>query len=101
MTMRKNNILETLYYGKVLPWENSQLFQIPEYKEVLKIATDLQDKLITQLNDESKKLFDEFLKADGEVGSFFEEEKFKEGFILGARLMIETLTDARYDDKGA
>ncbi|MFI3238953.1 MAG: hypothetical protein R3Y47_13195 [Lachnospiraceae bacterium] len=94
--MCKDSILNAMYYGAVIPWENSQLSQTQEYKDTLKIATDLQEKLIAQLNDENKKLFDEFLKADGEVGSFFEEEKFKDGFILGARLMIETLTDTRF-----
>ena len=95
----KNSIFYALYYGAVSPWENSHLFSSQEYKDTLKLATELQEKLLEQLNEDSKKLLDEFLKADAKVGSFFEEEKFKDGFILGARLMIETLSDKRYETK--
>ncbi|WP_317854393.1 DUF6809 family protein [Chakrabartyella piscis] len=94
--MDKNSIFYALYYGAVAPWENSNLFLSKEHKETLDIANDLQEKLTSQLGDESKKLLDEFLKTDAKIGSFFEEEKFKDGFILGARLMIETLTDTRF-----
>ena len=94
--MDKNSIFYSLYYGAVSPWENSNLFNSKEYKDTLTNATELQEKLIAELNDDNKKLLDEFLKTDAKVGSFFEEEKFKDGFILGVRLMIETFTDKRF-----
>lgn len=94
----KNSIFYALYYGAVSPWENSKLPQSREYKKLTSNACELQEKVHSLLNDEGKKLFEDFLKADAEIGGHFEEEKFKEGFVLGAKLMIETLTDNSFSN---
>lgn len=70
--------------------------QSKEYVEQLKSANGLQEKLEKLLNSDEKLLFDEFLSANSKIGSSFEQEKFIDGFILGARLMIEALTDTRF-----
>lgn len=51
------------------------------------------------LGEESKSLFEDFLSQQSKVANQFEEEKFKDGFILGARLMIETFLDERFRKK--
>lgn len=94
--MANESIFESLYFGCVSPWENSTLPHTKEYEKRLKIANDLQEQLEQLLNAEEKKLFDEFLSANSKIGSSFEQEKFVDGFILGARMMIETLTDTRF-----
>ena len=94
--MSKESIFEAVYYGGVSPWGNSRLTQSKEYTSKLEKANKLQEQLEKLLNDEEKKLFDEFLSANSKIGSCFEQEKFIDGFILGARLMIETLTDTRF-----
>ncbi len=85
-----------MYYGSVSPWESTQLSTNKEYNETLKRAFALQEQLDAMLGVEGKKGLDDFLKANAKVGNFFEKEKFTDGFILGARLMIEVLTDTRF-----
>ncbi len=91
--MSKKSIFEVLYYGSVSPWENSRLYENKEYREKIKEVCDLEQRLDDILSDDGKKLFLEFQNTEKEANVYFEREKFKEGFILGARLMIETLTD--------
>lgn len=94
--MSKESIFEVLYYGGVSPWENSRLPLSKEYTTKIQKANELQEQIVNLLNPEEKKLFDEFLSANSMVGSCFEQEKFIDGFILGTRLMIETLNDTRF-----
>lgn len=99
--MAQKSIFQALYHGEVSPWEEPILPLTSAYQKQGKITCGIQEKLIATLNDEGKELFEKFLVENSKLTSSFEETKFKEGFILGARLMIETLTDTRYDDKGA
>ncbi len=94
--MSRESIFEALYCGGVSPWENSKLPLSIEYITKVEKANELQEQIVNLLNLEEKKLFDEFLSANSMVGSCFEREKFIDGFILGARLMIETLSDTRF-----
>lgn len=92
----KSSIFYALYYGAISPWENSRLPLTKEYKQLTNNACEKQEQLLALLNDEGKQLFDDFLKDNSLIGGHFEEEKFKEGFILGSRLMIETLLDKQF-----
>ena len=93
--MAKESIFEAIYYGRVSPWEG-RVAQIPEYKEQAKKSCDLHDEVRSLLGESGQKLFDDFLSENCKLTTYFEEEKFKDGFMLGARLMIETLTDTRF-----
>ena len=95
--LEPNSIFFALYYGNISPWENSQLSISKEYRRMLDTANELQERVNALLGDEGKQLFDEFLKADAKVGNCFEQEKFKEGFMIGAKLMIETFGDKRFN----
>ncbi len=99
--MDKNSIFYSLYYGAVTPWEERTLAINKDYKKQALHTCNIQEKLLATLNEEEKELLETFLKENAKLTSYFEEEKFKEGFVLGTRLMIETFTDNRYDDKGA
>lgn len=96
MMLSKDSIFYCLYRGGVSPTESNRRPLTGEYKKLLDKADDLQTKVQSLLTDEGKQLLEELQKVDGQIGSTFEEEKFKEGFILGARLMIETLTDKTF-----
>lgn len=93
--MAKESILESIYYGGVSPWERN-VVQTPEYKEEAKKSCDLHNEVRLLLGEKGKQLFDDFLDQNCKLTSYFEEEKFKDGFILGVRLMIETFTDKRF-----
>lgn len=67
-----------------------------EYKKQLHIVSDVQGDFIKKCGEDTNKNMELLLKEIGELNSIFTEEKFSEGFILGAKLMIEILTDTRF-----
>ncbi|MFI3214027.1 MAG: hypothetical protein R3Y24_11885 [Eubacteriales bacterium] len=98
--LEKHSIFYALYFGGVRPWEESKLPLSKEYRKLTKTSCDMQEKILAQLGGEGKQLFEDYLKLNNEISGHFEVEKFKEGFILGTRLMVETFTDRRYDEQG-
>ncbi len=96
----KHSIFYALYFGDVSPWEESKLPGTQKYRKLTEKAAKMQDEISAQLNDSGKQLFEDFLRLDGEIRGYFTEEKFKDGFILGSRLMIETLTDDSFNKRG-
>lgn len=94
----ENSVLYALYYGNIAPWEWQ--VQSKRYRQQAKKALGLQEKVLALLDDDGKKLLDDFLDENSKLTCYFEEEKFKDGFILGARLMIETLQDTRFFKRG-
>lgn len=84
-----DTVIEELFYdnegfaGKIRPSE--------AFKEVSNKAYELYEKLRKVLNEEQKKILDEF--ADEEMGVTAEASftHFKEGIKLGLRLCIECL----------
>lgn len=93
--MPRDNIFQAIYYGGITPWEG-KVAQTKEYREQAQRSCNLHDEVRSLLSDEGKKLFDDFLNENSKLTTCFEEEKFTDGFILGARLMIETLQDKRF-----
>lgn len=96
--MPRDSIFHALYYGSVAPWEGR--VDNPSYKNQSKKSLSLYDQVRSLLNDDGKKLLDEFLDENSKLTCCFEEEKFKDGFILGTRLMIEILQDTRFLKEG-
>ena len=85
-------ILEELYHGNINPSESESLRSNPEYKNLIALTAQAQDKLIAALNDEHKKLFDNYIVNVEELSTIIEVNCFKTGFKLGARLTIEAYT---------
>ena len=96
--MPRDSIFHALYYGSVAPWEGR--VDNPTYKKQAQKSLSLHDQVRSLLNDEGKKLLDDFLDENSKLTCYFEEEKFKDGFILGTRLMIEILQDTRFLKEG-
>jgi len=94
----QNSIFHAIYYGSVVPWEGT-VHRTKEQQEQINKSAEIHDKLRVMLSEESKSLFEDFLSEQSKVANQFEEEKFKDGFILGARLMIETFLDERFTKK--
>ncbi len=96
--MAQASIFKALYNGEVAPWEKSQLPKSEEYNATVKSMLELQDRVNKFLSDNDKEIFENFMKSYASVTAFFEEEKFKDGFILGARLMIEVFEDNSFKE---
>ncbi len=88
--LNPNSILYALYYGETsvgdLGMEKSTL----NSKENKK-ANALYEVLHEKMDEETQKLLDEFLQERGAVQSHCEEDKFRQGFILGMKLMLESM----------
>ncbi|MFI3214038.1 MAG: hypothetical protein R3Y24_11955 [Eubacteriales bacterium] len=96
MKMEEGSIFKALYHGEVAPWSKSQLPKLEEYNAIAKKMVELQDEINAFMTDSEKEVFENFMQAYISVSAFFEEEKFKDGFILGTKLMIEVFQDKSF-----
>ncbi len=90
-----DSIFQALYYGDIFPVE-SRAPNTEEHSQLRKRALALHEEVRNLLGDEGKQTFDTFLNTNAEINSLTEESKFRLGFVLGARLMIEVLQDTSY-----
>ena len=86
------HILEDLYVGDVRPSErvfkrNSQ------YAKALDEIVNVGDALTALLNENEKKLFEDYMDAQREVTVLTDCETFCYAFKLGAKIMLDVLTD--------
>lgn len=94
--LERNSILYKIYngesnIGELKPVKSTE--QSPEKKKF----DVLYELLLEQLPTEQQKLLDELLIQKVIVDCFYEEDKFRQGFVFGTRLMLETLQDDTYD----
>lgn len=87
------NVLEQLYNGEVAPCDKA----VRKGSELDKIQTSLtksEVKFYKTLSKSQKKLFERYKNCDIESITLIELEAFKEGFRLGARVMLEILDES-------
>lgn len=90
--MNKKGFINDLYYGRISPWENVRNNN-SEYEEVVKNKIELISNLEKTLDSNQKELFDELLRVSNHLTTYSEEEKFKEGFILGTSMMLDIFSN--------
>lgn len=83
--------LENLYHGNINPCESEKLLNNNEYKKLMTLTIQAQDKLVESLTDEQKKLFDNYVSNAEELSVIINEEIFKEGYRLATQIMIECI----------
>ncbi len=86
--MQKEKILSDLYNGK-LNTSTHKIMYGSEYQKVMDKLSKLKNQLMDQLEDERKKLFEEFVSTQMHLSIIDSEERFTYGFRLGAKLIIE------------
>ena len=85
-------ILEDLYVGDVRP--NERFFKRnSQYAKALDEVVKVGDALTASLNEEEKKLFEDYMDAQREVTVLTDCETFCYAFKLGAKIMLDVLTD--------
>ncbi|MBQ8249267.1 MAG: hypothetical protein IJY93_05215 [Clostridia bacterium] len=90
------NILEDLWFGNISPWERP-FKKDGAYSELLTLVIQHQDDLKSRLNDEEKAIFEKYADCTTEMHDMTEREAFVKGFTIGARIIIEVLTN-KYDE---
>jgi len=81
--------LENLYNGNINPCELKHLRERSDYKNALILVNQVQEKLEAALDEEQKKLFENYITCSDKLSLIIEEEIFKEGFRLAANIFIE------------
>ena len=85
------NLITELYYGNIHPVE--QMGGLTgEAAAIMKRVHENEDKLEASLNEHEKELLRTIQDDRLDAASIIEEQRFREPFILGARLMVEILT---------
>lgn len=87
-------ILEDLYVGDVRPNERF-VKRNSQYAKALDEVVKVGDALTAMLNEEQKKLFEDFMDAQREVNVLTDCETFCYAFKLGAKIMLDVLTDGQ------
>ncbi|MCT4635499.1 MAG: hypothetical protein N4A31_04560 [Rickettsiales bacterium] len=85
-------ILEKLYFGEI--YRNEEV--LPSGKEFEQIngrVSKLESEFTSRLSEAEFKLYDEFSSTQNERDSYYYLETFIEGFKIGARMMMEVLSD--------
>ena len=86
-------VLEDLYLGEIRPGERSgsrNRQQAKALDELLKA----EEELSASLSEEQRKLFEAFTDAQREVSILTDAETFTYSFKLGAKIMLDVLTDS-------
>ena len=85
-------ILEESWYGNIEPTEYNTI-ACKKYKEVLRLITRNEEKLLATMIDEQKELFSRYMEAVHEHQTMAECLLFQSSFKLGARMMVEVMTE--------
>lgn len=86
--MQKEKILSELYHGNLNPVAKS-VVQDSEYQKAMQKISDLEEKLMKQLDDEQQKLLQEFISEQMKLNTISGEERFTDGFRMGAKMILE------------
>lgn len=88
--MKKN--IEALWMGKPIPPKASPEEDRLVGEKMAEMRT-AYSKLEAQMNPESKRTFDEYVKLQSEINTLEQRSAFVYGFSLGVKLICEGLED--------
>ena len=87
-------ILEDLYIGNVRPGER-MFKRNSQYAKALDETVKAGDALIASLSEEQKEFFEDYMTAHREVNILTDCETFCYGFKVGAKIMLDVLTEGQ------
>ena len=84
------SVLEDLWYGNISPCERD-IKRSSNYADALERIVQLEADLHARLNNEEKETLERFVNCTNEMCCISEREMFAQGFMLGAKLIIEVM----------
>ena len=84
------NILEEFWYGNLDPAEYDAN-PSKEYKELVRLISKNEEKLLATMTDEQKELFTKYADCVREYQVMAECLLFQNSFRLGGRMMLEVM----------
>lgn len=91
---RANSIIREFYNGNLSPADKS-ISNNPRLKEKMNRAYELEERLESLINGESKKLFHELYEIQTDIAILNGEERYIDGFKIGMRIAVESLFDEK------
>ncbi|MBD5155440.1 MAG: hypothetical protein HDT15_10375 [Oscillibacter sp.] len=85
-------ILENLWFGNIAPADR-KLKRGSEAKKLLEAAIANENIFTAELSTEGQRAYIEYSKLISRISEISECDAFGKGFRLGARLMLETLSE--------
>lgn len=85
-------ILEELYYGNICPNTDCRSHD-KDTKQLIGYIADHHDNLLATLNEQQKEILEKFDDCYNELTDINEREIFLYAFKLGARMMLEVLSN--------
>ena len=86
------HILEERYVGSI--WQGERTFkQNSQYSRAIKELTESEEKLDAALSKEQKSLLNDYRDAQQELMVIPDCETFIQGFQIGAKIMLDVLTE--------
>ncbi len=86
------SILEEFWYGNIEP-ADYDASPSKEYKELLQLISRNEDKLLATMTDSQKGLFSRYTDCVREYQTMAECLLFQNSFRLGARIMLEIMSE--------
>lgn len=87
-------VLEDLYLGDIRPSDRS-FKRNSQYAKALDDVVKAGDALTEGLTDKQKELFEDYMTAQREVNVLTDCETFCMAFKLGAKIMLDVLSDGQ------
>ncbi len=85
-------ILEELWYGNIEPAEYDAS-PCEKYKDLLQLITRNKEKLLATMTEDQKGLFSRYADCVQELQELSERLLFQNSFKLGARIMLEVMSE--------
>ena len=86
------HILEELYVSSIRPGERT-FKQNGQYSRAIKALNEREEKLDAALSKEQKSLLNDYRDAQQELMVITDCETFIRGFQIGAKIMLDVLTE--------
>lgn len=87
-------VLEDLYLGDIRPSDRS-FKRNSQYAKAMDEVVKAGDALTDTLTEEQKEMFEDYMTAQREVNVLTDCETFCIAFRLGAKIMLDVLTDGQ------
>ncbi len=88
--MQKEKLLSELYNGNLCPIAK-KVVQGSEYQKCMNELAEIEEKFSSKLDAEEKEKLQDFVTAQGKLSCINGEERFTQGFRMGAKLILEIM----------
>ena len=90
--MQKEKLLSELYSGNLCPIAK-KVVHGGQYQKCLNEVAEIEEQLNKLLDAQGKEKLQDFVTAQGKLSYINAEERFTQGFRMGAKLILEIMNE--------